>query len=287
MNYQTPAAFRMALEARLGTNSREARVDLNRLRRRAVFERVLVRLDDDGEDRWVLKGGMALEVRWRDRARATRDLDLATTLEATGVDDLRLALLDALARDADGDWFQFRLGSSKALSADVAGRPGWRFPLEARLAGRPFAQVSLDVVVRTEEIRGTERLALPGMLAFAGVPTASVEAIDRRQHFAEKLHALTRTYGDRPNTRTRDLVDLAMLIEDGLEPSRHLYEGVAHVFAMRGTQSLPVDLPDPPPDWAEGYATLSADLDLEAKTIDRAMDDLRSFWTLTCSTREV
>jgi Nucleotidyl transferase AbiEii toxin, Type IV TA system len=116
VNYAGPAAFRMALEARLAAGARETGVDLNRLRRRVVFERLLVRLDDAQSGRWVLKGGMALEVRWRDRARATRDLDLATRDGASGADGLRAVLSEALGHDPHGDWFQFMLGSGRALS---------------------------------------------------------------------------------------------------------------------------------------------------------------------------
>ena len=287
MNYGSPAAFRMALEARLASTSREAGVDLNRLRRRTVFERVLVRLDDAQPGTWVLKGGMALEIRWRDRARATRDLDLATRVSASNADALRTALARALARDPHGDWFQFLLGSARALTVDAAGRAGWRYPTEARLAGREFAQVTVDVVERTEEIGGTERLSLPGTLAFAGLPSTSVEIIDRNQHFAEKLHALTRTYGERPNTRTRDLVDLLMLLEDGLKPTSKLHARVRHVFAVRGTHETPGGIPDPPAEWTDAYATVAADLGLHAKTVDQGMKNLRAFWATVRSTKEI
>jgi hypothetical protein len=45
MAYESPAALRQALETRLGSRSRETGVDLERLRRRAAFERLLVRLE--------------------------------------------------------------------------------------------------------------------------------------------------------------------------------------------------------------------------------------------------
>jgi predicted nucleotidyltransferase component of viral defense system len=286
VNYETPAAFRMALEARLASGSRQTGVDLNRLRRRAVFEQILVRLDDAQRGRWVLKGGMALEIRWRDRARATRDLDLTLRDRASDSEELRAMLAGTLERDPQGDWFQFAVGSARVLTADTAGRPGWRFPVEASLAGRQFAQVTIDVVVRAEEIGGTERIPLPGVLAFAGLPATSVEVVDRNQHFAEKLHALTQTYGDRPNTRTRDLVDLLMLVEDGLQATSDLRARVRHVFAVRDAHALPTDLPDPPPLWAASYSTMATELDVKAKTLDDAMKSLRAFWALARTTEE-
>jgi predicted nucleotidyltransferase component of viral defense system len=276
----------MALEARLVTASRDTGSDLNRLRRRAVFERMLVRLDEAQHGAWVLKGGMALELRWRDRARATRDLDLAVRDPTPDAGALRTVLLQALERDPHGDWFQFTVGQSRELMADAAGRPGWRFPVEARLAGRRFAQVSVDVVARPEEIADTERIPLPGLLAFAGLPDGSVEVVGRDQHFAEKLHALTQTYGDRPNTRTRDLVDLLMLVENGLQPTRQLLGCVRNVFAVRDGNQPPLALPEPPRQWVASYSTLAAGLELEANTLDGAMDRLRAFWSLVRSTEE-
>jgi predicted nucleotidyltransferase component of viral defense system len=276
--YETDAAFRAALEARLATRSRESGVDLNRLRRRVVFERLLARLDRADPGRWVLKGGLALEVRWRDRARATRDLDLAVRHDVETADDVRAALARPLAEDADRDRFRFKVGEARPLQADEAGRPGWRLAIEATLAGRQFASVSVDVVVRPDEITRTERLLFPGSLAFAGIEASEVEIVDRAQHFAEKLHALTRSYQSRPSTRVKDLADLVLLIDDGLQPSATLLDTVHHVFASRATHPLPSGLVDPPADWVGRYAELASELDVSAGTLGEAMVLLRTFW---------
>jgi hypothetical protein len=76
MRYDSPAALRAALEHRLHAQSLQSGVALNRLRRRVVFERIASRIDRAEPGRWVVKGGMALEVRLADRARTTKDLDL-------------------------------------------------------------------------------------------------------------------------------------------------------------------------------------------------------------------
>jgi predicted nucleotidyltransferase component of viral defense system len=287
MQYGSPAALRQALDDRLRNEAENRRVDIQRLRRRAVFERMLVRLERAAAGRWVLKGGMALELRLGDRARATKDLDLVvreTSPEAAKVRDL---LIEALAKDPDGDGFEFRVGEATALDVDQAGRPGWRFPIEADLAGRPFAQVRSDVVARTEEINATERLRLPGLLAFAGIEVGEVEAVDRAQHFAEKLHALTRTYaGDRPSTRVKDLPDLILLIDDGLEPGPDVLSAAERVFASRGTHPLPAELPNPPTAWEPVYALLAEELDISAGSLGEAMSLLRSFWTKAVASRK-
>jgi hypothetical protein len=287
MPYETPGALRAALEARMAAPQGTTVPGLERLRRRAVFERLLVRLDHANPGQWVLKGGMALEVRLGDRARTTRDLDLALRMAAD--DDaatVRDHVIEALADDPERDGFEFRVGPARAIDLDEAGRPGWRFAIDARLDGRTFANVRLDVVARTEEISATDRITLHSMLAFAGFPDHQIEAVDPAQHFAEKLHAFTRPHGDRPNSRVKDLPDLLLLVDQGLNPSVELLTAVGHVFAVRSTHEMPVELPDPPADWADRYATLADELGLRAGTVDEAMATLRPFWAATLATAE-
>jgi hypothetical protein len=286
MAYESPAALRQALETRLGNRSRESGVDLERLRRRAAFERLLVRLELGAPHRWVVKGGMALEIRLGDRARSTRDLDLVLRdAEADGA-TVRELLIDCLSVAREDDGFEFLVGEPTAITLDEAGRPGWRFSVESRMAGRRFASVRLDVVARDDEVSRTRRVELPGVFDFAGLERHEVEVVDPAQHFAEKAHAFTRTYGDRLNTRVRDLPDMVLLIEDGLEPTPELFSIVAQLFEARADHPVPVELPDPPAFWHENYPALASDLDVSAKTLDEAMAVVRTFWAVLVQNRE-
>ncbi|HET8659513.1 MAG TPA: nucleotidyl transferase AbiEii/AbiGii toxin family protein [Micromonosporaceae bacterium] len=279
--YGSASALRRALEARLMQEATDSGTDLARRRRLVVFDRVAARLSADPTARWILKGGAALEFRLRSRARATKDMDLAACpkndpdLNGHLIRDL---LIDALGRDEDGDGFLFGVSSAVPLRADTAGRGGWRFSIESRLAGRIFATVRIDVVARGEEIGHTERLPLPNTLAFAGTPCRDIEAVDRRQHFAEKIHALTRDYGDRPNTRVKDLVDLVLLIENGLAADAAVVDAVRHVFVVRATHPVPEVLPDPPPAWTDTYPELAEGLTETSPRLSAAMDLVRGFW---------
>lgn len=277
MPYESPAALRQALEARLLRSARVDGIDLERLRRRTAYTRLLVRLATADPGRWILKGGMALEVRLGDRARMTRDLDLAVRTLDGEAEELAGLLAGAGRSDAT-DGFRFAVSEPRPLAPDQLGGKGWRFHVDARLAERTFAAVRVDVVHRADEVFATELLSLPDVLGFAGIATAAIETITAEQHFAEKLHALTRDYG-RPNTRTRDLVDLVLMIERGLVQPRALHAVVERVFGERGGQPVPAELPDPPAFWAEGYRVAAVDLELEARTLDGAMATLRAFWT--------
>lgn len=237
--YKDSSALRRALEVRLKQESDDSGMDLGRLRRRVVFDRVAVRLAV-APGGWVLKGGAALEFRLLDRARMTKDLDFVIRSNQSDGSEVRESLIEALAVDSDQDGFAFRVGAPMSLTVDRGGRRVWRFSVEAWLAGKLFAGVRLDIAARHEELTHTELVELPETLSFAGFPARSIEAIDRLQHFAEKLHALTREYPDRSNTRIKDLADLVLLIETELSADRTLVQTVGHVFAVRDTHPVPV-----------------------------------------------
>ena len=77
--YGVPQAFRTAPEDRLRNLAQRQGIDLQRLRRRVAFERLLAHLFEDAGAPGHLKGGFALELRLQDRARSTVDLDLTVT----------------------------------------------------------------------------------------------------------------------------------------------------------------------------------------------------------------
>jgi Nucleotidyl transferase AbiEii toxin, Type IV TA system len=80
--YATAGAFRRALEERLKRASDQ--IDPNRLRRQVSFDRLLARLFREEPAPWVLKGGYALELRFK-AARSTVDIDLTVQRVETAV----------------------------------------------------------------------------------------------------------------------------------------------------------------------------------------------------------
>jgi hypothetical protein len=88
-------------------------VDPNRLRRQVSFDRLLARLFREEPLPWVLKGGYALELRFK-VARSTVDIDLTVQrLPASAGKDQNQIVRDMLQAAADvplGDWFEFAFG---------------------------------------------------------------------------------------------------------------------------------------------------------------------------------
>jgi hypothetical protein len=94
MTYQSAQALRTALENRLLAQSTETGASLDRLRRRVMFERIIARIQAAEPGQWVLKGGMALEVRLRDDARPTKDVDLGLRDDVNSAPDLHERLIE-------------------------------------------------------------------------------------------------------------------------------------------------------------------------------------------------
>jgi Nucleotidyl transferase AbiEii toxin, Type IV TA system len=241
----------MALEARL-KGEQTTEVGLSRLRKRVVFERLLVRLVAIAPDAWVLKGGFALEVRLGSRARSTRDVDV----------DWRLASGDAatLLRDAAGleldDYFELTL--ERASAEDDLDGGGERWAVDAVVAGRLFERVAIDIGFG-EPVLEAETVVLSGLLAFAGIPPTTVQAIAIEQHVAEKLHAYTRTYAHGMfSSRVKDLVDLAVIAHTSELDGRRLRMSIEAIFARRATHPVPHAVPPPPADWARPWSTMAA-----------------------------
>jgi predicted nucleotidyltransferase component of viral defense system len=286
VTYETAQALRMALEQRLLSRSKETKVSLDRLRRRVLFERIVSRLQLAEPGLWVLKGGMALEVRLRDEARLTKDIDLGLRDDVADAEELRGRLVEALAVGVDGDEFTLVTGPVKQLMEDDGGRLTWRVKVAAELAGKPFGAVQMDVSPRSHELDETDLVPLPNSLDFAGVVAPLVEIVDVNRHAAEKFHGMLRDYGDRDNTRVRDLVDLVILIEhELLEPSA-LAAAVRLVWSERDGVSPPATLPSLPPSWLGRYERLVAEQNVEAVSFPAAVSTVVAMWAELFPTEE-
>lgn len=72
MRYSDAASFRQALEQRLKERVSGDGALVARDRKRVAFDRLLVRLVATAPDRWMLKGGFAIDLCLAGRARTTK-----------------------------------------------------------------------------------------------------------------------------------------------------------------------------------------------------------------------
>lgn len=256
--FKTAADFRKSLENRLKNMAMEKGDNLQRLRRKVAFDRLLARLFFAEEQNFFLKGGYAMELRLK-TARATKDIDLTSLKRLKGESDLLSAVileeLRTLAQQDLGDFFIYLIGETQ-LDLDNAPYGGARYPVTALLDGKVFVRFQLDVgadavVNRTETMRGSD------WLGFCGIPSPVFSMISVEQQFAEKLHAYTLPRIGRPNTRVKDLVDMVLLIKTRSMNFEILKEVLRMVFKIRRTHSLPQKIDMPPEAWEVPYNELA------------------------------
>lgn len=276
-NYKSAKDFRRALEDRLKVISTNEKTPLDRLRRRVAFDRFLARLFNDENPKWLLKGGYAIEFRLQNIARATKDIDFSIPSMSQASAENVLALLQKEAKSDLDDGFVFFIGTPMA-DLDQAVYGGWRYPVEARLDNRTFTKFHLDVGVGDAVVSEPEWRSGPELLSFAGIQPAKVALLPKEQHFAEKIHAYSYSREERPNSRTRDLVDLVLLIEQGLPDKQIVKQAIQATFERRKSHPIPGTLNPPSEIWRDAYADLAADCGVTRKDMDDAFVLLDQFW---------
>lgn len=158
---------------------------------------------------------------------------------------------------------------------DAAPYGGARYLVAAGMAGRDFVRFHLDAALGDPVLEPLAVTEGRDWLGFAGIPPGRFPTLSAEQHLAEKLHAYTLPRTS-PNTRVRDLVDLALLLRAGLDRER-VREAIAAVFARRGTHRPPATLEPPPAAWEAPYRDLAAACRLPGGS-EAAFRGIREFW---------
>ncbi len=254
MRYQTGAALKAAIDARLKRVAAEqGQATLVRVRKHIAFERFLARLLTRSPESWMLKGGVAMDYRLGDRARATQDIDLLY-IPSDETPDEQIADVETIDLD---DYFTFTTQRTGKLDRLTDGS-AVRYRIEASLSGRRFEAFSLDVGFDLPDNLQGDLIVRPGFLDFAGVTTPECRVLPIEVHLAEKLHAYARSYSsDRPSSRVKGLIDM-VLIAQSIELNAHrCYSAIQYTFETRQVYPVPDHLLPPPEAWAATYPTLA------------------------------
>jgi Nucleotidyl transferase AbiEii toxin, Type IV TA system len=274
--YSSPEAFKQALEQRLRATVKTG-ADFARKRQLLVFDRFLARIVSVLGDAATLKGGLVLELRI-ERARTTKDIDLRLIGSPVGV----LAKLQEAARRDLKDFLTFEVGSDAdhpEITNDGMLYEGLRFRAECRLAGKPFGQLfGVDVAFGDPILGEPDVVVADDVLGFAGIAPPTLRLYPIETHIAEKLHAYTMPRS-RPNTRVKDLPDLALLASAQPVEANRVRAALEQTFGFRRTHGLPRTLPAPAPAWAAPYAAMAREDQLAWPTLADVTEAARAFLT--------
>jgi hypothetical protein len=246
------------LEKTLARVAREQGLDQERLRRWVSFLALCGALDRATQagvlGGYYLKGGVAMELRFAERARATKDLDL-------GMEGPRANRLEALSQGLGlgFDQFTFRV---KAQTRDMEEADTIRVSVAIQYRTRSWQTIEVDLgpanVGHVDQIeprvRGLVELGIPVI--------TSVRCLGLPEQVAQKLHACT---GPSAAGRARDVLDI-LLIDTLGELDYPATAGAARrVFEERATHAFPPTFVMPP-EWRPELENLALELGLTLAT---------------------
>lgn len=273
--YKTAKAFRVAIADRLKKLSRETGEPYLDLYRRVAIDRFLARID---WSKWTAKGGYILQRRLP-KARRTKDIDLSTA-DSSFIRSDHLAQQTVLAEAFQemskidvGDYFEFQVQIEKPLPG--FGKGGIRCQVRCLIDGQDWSTFQLDAIIQDETVYPPEMLKGDTFLSFAGLEPLTLKVPIKEEVFAEKIHAYT-TPRESENTRVKDMLDLALLIEDGLNTEK-VKAAISGVFAIRKTHAAPQELPVPPESWQTIFTELVSNTGIDL-TLDAAFERVATYY---------
>jgi len=272
--YGSPEAFKQALEQRLRASAQTG-AEFARKRQLLVFDRFLARVVAVLGDAATLKGGLVLELRIA-RARTTKDVDL----RMEGSPDDMLPKLQEAGRKNLGDFMTFEVAPDDdhpEIQNDGMQYEGLRFRTQCKLAGKVYGQpFGVDVAFGDPILGEPEVVVAEDLLAFAGIAPPRLRLYPIETHIAEKLHAYTMPR-KRPNSRVKDLPDLALLATAQQLHADRLRAALGQTFTFRKTHPLPAFVPAPLETWRAPYEAMAREDQLPWTTLEDVTKAAQAF----------
>ena len=207
---------------------------------------------DDGP-RFLVKGGVSIELRLGLRVRATKDVDLVFRGDA---DEMLDALEEAFEQPYAG--FAFR---RKGEVEDIRDTGSRRLDVQVSFGGREWQTLQLEIAKpEADEIELVPVAVGIGDFGLDG--PEEVACLSLRFQVAQKLHAVTEQPPGRENLRFWDLIDLMLLEELLGDDLARVREAAEVIFVARGTHEWPPELVVPE-SWREPYARAASEMDAE------------------------
>lgn len=143
--------------------------------------------------------------------------------------------------------------------------------------GQPYGQpFGVDVAFGDPIIGPPDVAQADDVLAFAGIAPPTLRLYPIETHIAEKLHACTMPR-PRPNSRVKDLPDLARLASAQAIGATRLRAALEQTFTFRKTHALPTSVPAPLDSWAKPYAAMAREDALEWPTLEAVTKATQAF----------
>lgn len=163
------------------------------------------------------------------------------------------------------------------IQNDFVQYDGLRFRAECRLAGKIYGQpFGVDVAFGDPTFGQPDIVVAEDVLAFAGIAPPTLRLYPIETHIAEKLHAYTMPR-PRPNSRVKDLPDLALLASAQETDAKRLRAALEQTFTFRRTHALPATVPEPAEAWRTPYEAMAREDGLTWTSLDEVTKAVKAF----------
>jgi hypothetical protein len=227
-------------------------------------------VDDEGRPKFLTKGGIAIELRLLDQARASQDVDIVLLGNPAELTD---RLEEAFSELYEG--FSFIAGEPETLPA----RPEvQRIQIQVLFNTKRFT--TLQVEFAPTEAGGHEFDELPGhdlsKLGLKGPDRVPVLAL--RWQIAQKIHAVSEAplKDGGENVRFWDLIDLQLLEAVTNGDLSIIREACEETFAIRAQHTWPPGI-SVYPSWSESYAAMARNMEMPITEVEEAAAAVAAF----------
>ncbi len=280
--YKSALNFRMALQDKLLHISKTKNADIQALYRQTACSQFLDRVFQNNDQQlWALKGGLALELRYQ-LSRATKDIDLAfkdIAVARGSFEKKSERIYEELIRISKidlGDFFDFKVSP---LSSEIENPPhgGVRLSVSSFVNGKVFSKFSIDVAFGDIWLEPQSRIKLTNNCSDLGLSPQTALVVNIEQHLAEKYFAYL-TPRDTPNSRVKDLVDIYLILKQENINRRNFQTAFETLCEKRFDVPRPIGLPEPPAFWENKFAAMASSLGL-VSDINEAYKTAANFYS--------
>ena len=245
----------------------------NRLRRGVSYMVVAAVLgelrDDDGTPLFILKGGVAMQLRFGSRARLSQDYDAAFRRK---IEELEAVLADAPNHPL-GDFVVRPIGKPEPLGPTGA----FRQTLKLTYGGKAWGEVRLEVSRPEGQSGHIDTLEMlepdPDPTVFGLESMNPIPCMSISYQIAQKIHACTEVKDlgpdKEPNERFHDLLDLQLLEELVDNEWTSVRDACIETFSLRGKQAWPPRVTIYP-SWPAGYARIATENSFPVSDVEEA-----------------
>lgn len=225
--------------------------------------------DANAGPRFLIKGGVAMELRLGVQARPTNDLDVVFRGPPAELSD---TLDVAFAGPYAG--FEFTRADEPEEIRETSTQ---RQDVKIAFYGRGWQTLTVEIA-RPEGSGGGDPEVVPAAISVSQFGLDSprrVAVMSVRHQIAQKLHAVTEQPPDRENARYWDLIDL-LLLRDLLDDLPPVRAASVEVFEHRQTHPWPPELVVPD-SWEQPYTAEAQALRFTPTDVHEAAAEVRAF----------